>query len=339
LRDTRKTKANRYGVLTTVLGELQATDAATFAAQRGKYQSWREEARNRDADLQNTLTEHGVTLRQGKQEHAQQSAEIDSLKRRRSNIDDQQIQVRAAICAALGLNVDDMPFAGELIQVREDERDWEGAAERLLRGFGLALLVPDAHYKAVAEWVDGAHLRGRLVYFHVRPRKAAELPDLHRDSLVASWPSSPTHRTTTGWSASWHRFDVACCATQEQFRRETRAITRMGQIKTRAAGTKRTTATASMTAAAMCWAGATAPRSPRWKPSAASLKRGWAMWAARSVRSRRNRMAWRERLDALSRLEEFTAFDSWTGPASPPKLPDCRTSVPGWSRHRTCSSS
>jgi uncharacterized protein YPO0396 len=28
-----------------------------------------------------------------------------------------------------------------------------------------------------------------------------------------------------------HRFDVACCASQEQFRRETRAITRSGQIK------------------------------------------------------------------------------------------------------------
>lgn len=28
-----------------------------------------------------------------------------------------------------------------------------------------------------------------------------------------------------------HRFDVACCATQEQFRREIRAITRAGQIK------------------------------------------------------------------------------------------------------------
>ena len=66
-------------------------------------------------------------------------------------------------------------FAGELIQVRDDERDWEGAAERLLRGFGLALLVPEDHYTAVAQWVESVHLRGRLVYFHVRPRKAAEL--------------------------------------------------------------------------------------------------------------------------------------------------------------------
>ncbi len=232
LRDMRKAKAVRYGELAAVLGERVASDASAFAAQRGQFKVWREEVRNRDADLQNALTEHSVTLRQGKQEHEQLSAEIDSLKRRRSNIDDQQIQIRAALGAALGLNVDDMPFAGELIQVRDDEREWEGAAERLLRGFGLALLVPDAHYKTVAEWVDGSHLRGRLVYFHVRARKTGELPDPHRDSLVrklAIKPDSPHYDWLERELA--YRFDVACCATQEQFRRETRAITRAGQIK------------------------------------------------------------------------------------------------------------
>lgn len=232
LRDARKAKAVRYGELAAVLGEPVAGDAAAFINQHGQFKNWREEVGNRDADLQNALTEHGVTLRQGKQEHDAQSTEIDSLKRRRSNIDDQQIQIRAALCAALDLKVDDMPFAGELIQVRDDERDWEGAAERLLRGFGLALLVPDAHYKAVAAFVDSSHLRGRLVYFHVRPRKAAELPDLHRDSLVRKLsvkPDSPHYDWLERELA--HRFDVACCATQEQFRRETRAITHAGQIK------------------------------------------------------------------------------------------------------------
>lgn len=232
LRDTRKTKAARYVQLASVLGERAAADAAAFTAQRGRYQTWREEAHNRDADLQNELTEHGVTLRQGRLEHEQQSLEIDSLKRRRSNIDDQQIQIRAALCTALGLSVDDMPFAGELIQVRDEERDWEGAAERLLRGFGLALLVPDTHYKAVAEWVDSAHLRGRLVYFHVRARRTSEQPDLHPDSLVrklAVKPDTPHYDWLERELSA--RFDVACCATQEQFRRETRAITRAGQIK------------------------------------------------------------------------------------------------------------
>lgn len=232
LRDMRKAKARRYEELAAVLGEQVASAASAFAAQRGQFKIWREEVRNRDADLQNALTEHAVTLRQGKVDHDQLSAEIDSLKRRRSNIDDQQIQIRAALCAALGLSIDDMPFAGELIQVRDDEREWEGAAERLLRGFGLALLVPDAHYKSVAEWVDGNHLRGRLVYFHVRARKTGELPDLHRDSLVRKLtikPDSPHYDWLERELA--HRFDVACSATQEQFRRETRAITRAGQIK------------------------------------------------------------------------------------------------------------
>lgn len=232
LRDTRKIKAGRYHALATVLGEATAPDDTAFTAQRAQFKNWREEARNRDADLQNTLTEHGVTLRHGKQEHTQLTTEIDSLKRRRSNIDDQQIRIRSALCTALGLDVDDMPFVGELIQVRENERDWEGAAERLMRNFGLALLVPDMHYKAVAEWVDSSSLRGRLVYFHVRARKTSELPELHRDSLVrklAIKPDSPHYDWLERELGA--RFDVACCATQEQFRRETRAITCAGQIK------------------------------------------------------------------------------------------------------------
>ena len=53
----------------------------------------------------------------------------------------------------LNLDADDLPFAGELLKVREDEQDWEGAGERLLRNFGLSL-VPEDHYAAVAAWVD-----------------------------------------------------------------------------------------------------------------------------------------------------------------------------------------
>jgi uncharacterized protein YPO0396 len=231
-RDTRQAKAARYADLTGVLGEPAAADAAAFSSQRAQFGTWREDLRQRDTDAENALTEHGVTLRQGQQEHAQLSTEIDSLKRRRSNIDDHQIQIRNALCTALGLDPDDMPFTGELIQVRDDERDWEGAAERLLRGFGLSLLVPDAHYKAVAEWVDRSHLRGRLVYFHVRPRKTGEAVELHRDSLVRKLsikPDSPHYDWLERELA--HRFNVACCANQEQFRRETRAITQAGQIK------------------------------------------------------------------------------------------------------------
>jgi uncharacterized protein YPO0396 len=125
-----------------------------------------------------------------------------------------------------------MPFVGELLQVRDTERDWEGAAERLLRGFGLSLLVPEEHYLRVVDWVDREQLRGRVVYFRIRPVPRTDLANLHRDSLVrklAIRPDSPLFAWLERELAV--RFDVACCMTQEQFRRETRAVTRAGQSK------------------------------------------------------------------------------------------------------------
>ena len=228
----RERKARHYAELMRVLGESPAEDEFGFLGQRQRFLALAEAAWTQDADLQNDLTEHGVSLRQGKQEHDNLFAEINSLKARRSNIPAEQMAMRAALCQALELSEGDTPFAGELLQVRDDEHAWEGAAERLLRNFGLSLLVPDAHYAEVADWVDRTHIRGRLVYFRVRQGSKSELPNLHRESLarkLAIKPDSPFYDWLERELA--HRFDVACCSTQEQFRRETRAITRAGQIK------------------------------------------------------------------------------------------------------------
>lgn len=232
LRDARKARAARYDELALTLGVPPVRDAAAFETQRKQSKHAREQVSSRNADLQNARTEYGVTLRQGRIDHDHLSSEIASLRKRRSNIDGGQIQIRDTICDALGLDSDEMPFAGELIQVREDERDWEGAAERLLHAFGLALLVRDADYKDVAAWVDTNHLSGRLVYFHVKSRASKDLPELHRDSLVRKLAIKPDTPHYDWLEAELRRrFDVACCITQEQFRREPRALTQSGQIK------------------------------------------------------------------------------------------------------------
>jgi uncharacterized protein YPO0396 len=310
LRDARLGKARRYGELSTSLGEAAASDAHAFASQRGKYQSWREEMRNRDEDLQNTLTEYGVSLLRDKQTHAQQSTEIDSLKRRVSNIDDRQIQIRAALCDALGLAASEMPFAGELIQVRDEARDWEGAAERLLRGFGLALLVPDAHYQAVAEWVDSAQLRGRLVYFHVRARKAAALPELHRDSLVRKLAikKESSHYDWLERELA-HRFDVACCATQEQFRRETRAITRAGQIKDPNGRHEKDDRHRLDDRSRYVLGWSNTAKVAALVAQRQQLEAQIAAVAQHISAGQKEQSELRQRLDSLSRLEEFTDFE------------------------------
>ncbi|MFU8787632.1 MAG: ATP-binding protein [Methylobacter sp.] len=231
-RENRETRAQRYAKLARAVGENPVGDELGFLAQRQRFSALAEAAYAQEADLQNQLTEQGVLLRQGKQEHDALSAEINSLKARRSNIPAEQITMRGALCKALNLSEADMPFIGELLQVHEQESDWEGAAERLLRNFGLSLLVPDEHYVEVAAWVDKTQLRGRLVYFRIRQGSRGELPSLHKDSLarkLAIKPDSPFYDWLERELA--HRFDVACCATAEQFRRETRAITRAGQVK------------------------------------------------------------------------------------------------------------
>lgn len=231
-RTRRQRKAARYEELMRHLGLSPATGDEEFLAQRKLLQTMSEGADEQDADLQNRLNEAGVSFAQGRKDYEALTAEIASLKARRSNIPSEQVTLRSALCAALALSESDVPFAGELLQVREDERDWEGAAERLLRTFGLSLLVPNDHYAEVAQWVDRTHLGRRIVYFRVRTPVRSDAAVLHRNSLarkLAVKPDSPFYAWLERELSQ--RFDFVCCDTQEQFWRETRAITRAGQIK------------------------------------------------------------------------------------------------------------
>ncbi len=232
IRNWRKQRADRYAELVKQIDELPATHETEFLSQRKQWTERASELQENADDLENLERDHDFDLRNCREKHQALLDEIAGLKIRRSNIDEPQIRIRAALCLALGLSEEDMPFAGELLQVREDERDWEGVAERLMRGFGLSLLVPDTHYAQVSDWVDRNQLKGRLVYFHVRSPRRSDLLELHRDSLVRKLTIKPDSAFYDWLERELaHRFDVACCMTQEQFRRETRAITMAGQIK------------------------------------------------------------------------------------------------------------
>lgn len=234
-RDRRRHRAERHAALLVALGEAPVADEQTFITQRQQHARRREQLSAEEVTQQNQRTEWEVALRDGRKEHEALVNEITSLKARRSNIPSAQVAMRTALCRALGLDEDTLAFAGELLQVRDEDRDWEGAIERVLHNFALALLVPDAHYAEVAAWVDRTHLAGRLVYFRIRPSgsgRAGELPTLHPDSLARKLAIRPDS-TFYDWLERElaHRFDYACCATPEQFRRETRALTRSGQVK------------------------------------------------------------------------------------------------------------
>jgi len=232
-RDERKRQSERYRELSALLDLPDARDAERFAANRSALAGLREHTSQAQAEAQNARTEQGVSMREFKVQHETLGAELASLRARRSNLPAAMLQLRDQLCQALDLLPEDLPFAGELIQVREEERDWEGAIERLLHNFALSLLVPDQHYRAVAEWVDATRLRGRLVYYRVREIRTASAERSQPEALSRKL-AIRTDSAHYAWLEQelTRRFDHVCCPDMDRFRRETRAITRAGQIKT-----------------------------------------------------------------------------------------------------------
>jgi len=228
----RKHRAESYGQVARQLGFAEPRDVGAFIANRGAVAEEIETASVREAEIQNKEVETGIDFRKLNDEHAERSAEIISLKSRRSNIPGRMLAIRSQLCDALKLSADDLPFAGELTEVREEERVWEGAAERLLHSFALSLLVPDKNYAAVAGWVDATHLNGRLVYYRVQsrfgtirarrdPRAMANKLAIKDDSPFYDWLQRQLDE----------RYDHICCTGLDEFRREEKAVTRTGQIK------------------------------------------------------------------------------------------------------------
>jgi uncharacterized protein YPO0396 len=228
----RRSRAERYGELAREVGLSAALDVEAFMSNRASAEAAREQCDADHALAQNAHTDTSVEFRRLKAEHDEVDREIASLRQRRSNIPARMLAMREKLCDALGLQDDEIPFAGELLQVQPAERAWEGAIERLLHGFGVSLLVPDAHYASVAQWVDRTHLGDRLVYYRVRPQRAAERSALHPRSLVHKVDVRPDSQFWSWLDAELaRRFDYACCDTLDDFRREARAITKAGQWK------------------------------------------------------------------------------------------------------------
>lgn len=173
-----------------------------------------------------------------KQQEWQQSAqlqqlgdELAALKKRQSNIPAQQLAIRERLCAELGLDESQLPFVGELLQVKGKELAWQGAMERVLHNFALSLLVPERLYPTISEWVEKTHLGSRLVYYRVR-QPADYLPSpATPGSLLGKLEIKPACEQYDWLHKELQRFDYLCCEDLATFRRSDKALSINGQIK------------------------------------------------------------------------------------------------------------
>lgn len=159
--------------------------------------------------------------------------ELESLKQRETQIPVPNLQIREMILRDLALNENELPFVGELLKVKDKEKAWEGAIERILHNLGLSVLVPEEYYKRVSNYVDRTNLKGRLVYFKVPDsRKYNTQKEILENSLLNKIEIK-SDTSFYDWLENYlaENFDHNCCDAIEQFQKESRAITKNGQIK------------------------------------------------------------------------------------------------------------
>lgn len=161
------------------------------------------------------------------------SDDLNFIKEHPSNISVNQLRIREQICEDLKISPDSMPFVGELIEIKDSEKvRWEGAIERVLHVFALSLLVPQSFYSSVVNYVDTHNLKGRLIYYRVaedlRYSGKPAYPDELRTKLTLKDKGELTEFIRQQLDDN---YAYICTDDYNQFKREHKAITPNGQIK------------------------------------------------------------------------------------------------------------
>lgn len=225
-------RSERYHALLDRAGLAAVESPTDFAERVAQVAAAYDGTRPRQRELDEALAE--VMSRRSRLGEQVQEVEADlaSLAQRPTNLPRESLALRARLCADLDLDEDDLPFAGELVEVAEEHASWRGAAERVLRGFGLSLLVPQRHYRAVAAWVNDRHLGTRLVYHRVPERQVRSQRDAGDhlrlvDTLVVEAGPFELFLTTELGRRADHR----CVESVAELQEADRAVTREGQVR------------------------------------------------------------------------------------------------------------
>ncbi|MGP9723333.1 ATP-binding protein [Corynebacterium sp. AOP40-9SA-29] len=233
---TVQDRANSLATAVRALGGEAPSDAESFTVLTGQAL---EVLESYDAERERAETRRNEAVTRASQVASDLNAvreELASLAKSTSNIAHRHIRVREDLCAALGLRTRELPFAGELIDVRDEHKDWEPVAQRLLGGFATTLLVPQERVDEVSAWVHAHHTGVRLVYRSVPQQVGVPQRAGHPDalSLKLSVVDSPFRNWVLGQLRGRHEY--RCVDSPVGFAElgDQRGVTRSGLVHGRA---------------------------------------------------------------------------------------------------------
>lgn len=166
-------------------------------------------------------------------DRARVANELETLRKHHVLIPRKFVAIREMVCLATEIPVEDLPFAGELMKVKDEYREWTGAIERLLHQFGLSLLVPEGYYIAVADFINRQHLGQRFTFHRVASTFTSRANSLNDTTRVASRIHFRNEHSLTEWVKNEvaRRFNHICCANVNRLKEVDYGITREGLIR------------------------------------------------------------------------------------------------------------
>jgi uncharacterized protein YPO0396 len=164
------------------------------------------------------------------QELVKVRVEIESLQRQKSNLPARLVVLRANLARELRIDETALPFVGELLEVKVEQAEWQGAIERVLGGFARSLLVNDLYFAQVAAYVNSHHVGEHLTYHRIVPQRYAGTR-VGPNSLVHKLNFARHDHTEWLREELKNYFDYECAEDMEAFRASNRAVTRQGQVR------------------------------------------------------------------------------------------------------------
>lgn len=233
--NSRRALSSRYHNALKELGVVEeVTEEQRFLERR----AWAESEREVQTEIINTsaveVATAGEQLKQLKAKAEDLDRELNSLRNRPDLIPEGERQLRDLIARGAGVSVTELPFAGELMDVREEHnKQWRGALERLLRGFGLSILVPEQIYSRVNRFINDHNLRRRVVYHRVPAHVTQVSRGSDQGRVVEKMKLKGQHPLAVWVEAELrNQFNHRCCDNLDEFERVSGfAITKQGLIR------------------------------------------------------------------------------------------------------------
>ena len=164
IRDSKKQKLDAYDKIAKAIELKTGPGEITFLENREKAGELKQES-NRRIEEENDTTYKLKSERDTIMEKLKVTGmTIETLQKNKNNIAGREADIRDELLGILGAQKEEIPFIGELIRVKENEKEWESAIEKVLHNFALRLVVPAKYYSKVNQYVNNNDLRGRVRY-------------------------------------------------------------------------------------------------------------------------------------------------------------------------------